>query len=78
MSTLAVVGPAALTGEDGSLTPVQWGGYEAKVKRYQGELIDKKSVQERFLKSLDAPEPPDEANLAAMRAVLQMMFTAFA
>jgi hypothetical protein len=72
------LGTAALTGEDGSLTPVQWGGYEAKVKRYQGELTDKKGVEERFLKSLDGPQLPDEANLTAIRAVLQMMFTAFA
>jgi hypothetical protein len=43
------LGPAALTGEDGELTPVQWGGYEKKVKRYQGELADKNLVEERFL-----------------------------
>jgi hypothetical protein len=72
------LGTAALTGEDGLLTPVQWGGYEAKVKRYQGELTDKKGVEERFLKSLDGPDLPNEDNLASMRAVLQMMFTAFA
>lgn len=71
------LGTAALTGEDGVLTPVQWGGYESKVKRYQGELTDKKSVEERFLKSLDGPQLPDETNLAGIRAVLEMMFTAF-
>jgi hypothetical protein len=72
------LGSAALTGEDGELTPVHWGGYEKKVKRYQGELADKNLIEERFLKSLDDPKLPDEANLAAMRAVLQIMFTAFA
>lgn len=72
------LGPAALTGDDGELTPVQWGGYEKKVKRYQGELADKNLVEERYLAALERSQLPDEANLAAMRAVLQMMFTAFA
>ena len=72
------LGTAALTDEDGSLIPVQWRGYEAKLKRYQGELVDKKSVERRYLDALDAPESLDEANLASMRAVLQMIFSAFA
>jgi hypothetical protein len=38
------LGEAALTGEDGVLMRVQWKGDESKLKRYQGELLDKKSV----------------------------------
>jgi len=72
------LGTAALTGEDGSLIPVQWRGYESKLKRYQGELVDKKSVEQHYLDALNAPESLDEANLASMRAVLQIIFTAFA
>jgi hypothetical protein len=72
------LGTAALPGEDGSLMPVQWRGYESKLKRYQGELVDKKSVEQRYLDALNASESLDEANLASMRAVLQMIFTAFA
>lgn len=72
------LGTAALSGEDGSLVPVQWRGYEAKLKRYQGELVDKNSVEQRYLDALNIPESLDEANLAPMRAVLQMIFTAFA
>jgi hypothetical protein len=71
------LGTAALTGGDGSLMPVQWRGYESKLKRYQGELLDKKSVEQRLLNALNASESLDEANLASMRAVLQMIFTAF-
>jgi hypothetical protein len=40
--------------------------------------VDKNLVEERYLAALDGPTLPDEANLAAMRDVLQMMFTAFA
>jgi hypothetical protein len=71
------LGTAALTGEDGELTPVQWGGYEKKVKRYQGELADKNLVEERFLKSLDNRDNLDDTNLASIRTVLQMIFKAF-
>jgi hypothetical protein len=40
--------------------------------------VDKKGVEHRYLDALDSPESLDEANLASMRAVLQMIFTAFA
>jgi hypothetical protein len=72
------LGNAALTGDDGSLVPVQWKGYEPKLRRYQGELIDKRSVEERFLEALGTLGELDDANLAPIRAVLKMIFTAFA
>ena len=53
------------------LMPVQWKGYESKLKRYQGELLDKKRVEQRYLDALNIPESLDDANLASMRAVLQ-------
>ena len=72
------LGRDALTGEDGTLVPVQWKGYEARLRRYQGELSDKKAVEQRFLNALDTPGRLDDANLEAIRAVLHMVFTAFA
>lgn len=72
------LGQTALTRQDGSMVPVQWKGYDAKMERYQGELIDKALVQRRFLDSLDEPDQIAEVNLAPIRAVLQMIFTAFA
>ena len=72
------LGNAALTQKDGSLVPVQWKGFEPKLRRYQGEVIDKRNVQQRFLDALKAPGQLDEANLVSIRAVLQMIFTAFA
>jgi len=68
----------ALTGEDGKLVPVQWKGYEAKLRRYQGELVDKKAAEQRFLNALDTPGKLDDANLEAIHTVLNMIFTAFA
>jgi hypothetical protein len=71
------LGKTALTQEDGSLVPVQWKGFDARFRRYQGELVDKASVQERYLHALAAPVQLDDANLVSIRAVLQMTFTAF-
>ena len=70
------LGEAALTGEDGVLMPVQWKGYESKLKRYQGELRDKKRVEQRYFDALNIPESLDDANPASMRAVLQTIFSA--
>lgn len=72
------LGNAALTQKDGSLVPVQWRGFEPKLRRYQGELIDKRNVQQRFLDALKVPDQLDEANLVSIRRVLQMIFSAFA
>jgi hypothetical protein len=32
-------GPVALTGEEGSLSPIQWTGYDRALRRYQGEPL---------------------------------------
>ncbi len=42
-------GEDVLRREDGSLTPVQWRGYDRKLDQYQGELLDKPLLQERFV-----------------------------
>lgn len=72
------LGKAALTQDDGSLAPVQWKGFEPKLKRYQGEILAKNHVQKRFLDSLNDPSGLDESELGSIRGVLRMIFTAFA
>lgn len=42
------LGRDVLTREDGTLTPVQWLGYETTLGRYQGEVMNKRELQERF------------------------------
>ncbi|MBN2694122.1 hypothetical protein JXR93_05625 [bacterium] len=37
---------------DNELIPIQWKDFEEKERKYQGEIADKKYVQERFLKKL--------------------------
>lgn len=42
------MGKDILTGDDGNLELVQWGGYMNRVKKYQGSLINKDAVGSRF------------------------------
>lgn len=47
------LGRDVLTSPDGSLLPVQWRGYMGKIKRYQGEVVDKGAVQRAFRAKVD-------------------------
>lgn len=49
------MGKDILTGNDGNLELVQWGGYMNSVKKYQGSLINKNAVGSRF-KGKDAAD----------------------
>ena len=42
------MGKDILTGNDGNLELVQWGGYMSRVNKYQGSLIKKEIVSNRF------------------------------
>jgi len=65
-------GPTALTGEEGSLSPIQWTGYDRALKRYQGEPMDKEKIQERFFGVLDrSSDPLNDVELASIRDVLR-------
>lgn len=41
-----------LTGEDSSLTPIQWRGYDEALHQYQGEVLNKGKLQEKFKSKL--------------------------
>ena len=65
-------GPTALTGEEGSFSPIQWTGYDRALKRYQGEPMDKEKIQERFFGVLDrSSDPLNDVELASIRDVLR-------
>ncbi len=40
--------------EGENLSPVQWTGYDPNIKKYQGEVIDKITLQRRFNKKIEA------------------------
>ncbi len=59
---------------DGSLTPVQWRGYDKTLGRYQGEITDKPLLRERFVAKVQEarahPEAIASMDWAPMRKVL--------
>ena len=46
------LGRDVLADENGELSPVQWTGYNRKLRTYQGEILDKGKIQERFWEKL--------------------------
>src|ERR1019366_7164539 len=69
------LGTDSLVGSDGNFVPVQWKGYDAKLRRYQGE------VQERFRAKLEAceadPSRIDEFDWTGIRLVVDVLRSAF-
>lgn len=42
--------------EDGDLTPIQWRGYDSALSQYQGEILNKTSIQSKFNEMLKSCE----------------------
>ena len=42
------LGEDVIRGDDGQLIPIQWKAFEPSVKRYQGEIVDKRGCLKRF------------------------------
>jgi hypothetical protein len=58
------LGKAALRDEVGSLRPVRWTGWDAKMGRYQGEVEGKSQIQKSLLEALALLASPLEARAA--------------
>jgi hypothetical protein len=65
----------------GSLVPVQWRGFDEKVKRYQGEIQNKDALKAKFLKKVDAGKrsrlQSPSGDWGDMRQLLDSVFDAF-
>ena len=75
------LGQDVLKDAEGELIPVRWGAYEEKIGDYQGAILHKGRVLKEFDKKLASceahPERIDEHDWKGMRAILNVMFTAF-
>ena len=75
------LGEDALRDDDGVLSPVQWTGYDRRVRSYQGEILDKQNVLDRFAKKLACCETrPDQIihyDWVGIEAILDMIRRAF-
>jgi hypothetical protein len=67
--------------QDGSLTPVQWRGYDETLREYQGELMNKAGLQARFMEKLQRcemdPSLLRQYDWTGMEAIINLLRTAF-
>lgn len=66
---------------DGTLSPVQWRGYDEGMRQYQGEVMHKAELQQRFRDKLrdclEHPEAVARHDWHGMRAIVDQLRTAF-
>jgi len=61
--------------ENGSLIPIQWTGYNQKMKRYQGKIDEKDIVVKRFRNIVK--NAPQDINWDNIGVILNEIFNAF-
>jgi hypothetical protein len=75
------IGEDVLRDPNGELTPIQWKGYSAKMQAYQGEVLSKSILQEKFKAKLQrAQEQPaliENQDWDDIRLILNVIFEAF-
>jgi hypothetical protein len=75
-------GEDILRSVENNLPPVQWRGYMSKIGRYQGELMNKASVQAEFRKrtqeALKRGETLPSEDWSSMKLLLRELTLAFA
>jgi hypothetical protein len=60
--------------KNNQLIPIQWKGYDEKEKKYQGEISEKKYVQDNFRKKLKNTEVTE---IKEIKELLNTIFNAF-
>ena len=74
-------GHDVLLGADGNLTPVQWRGYDERLRDYQGEIMNKAELQSRFSAKLQAcrgnPSLISDCDWGDIRLILDALRAAF-
>jgi hypothetical protein len=75
------LGNEILAQPDGTLAPVQWKGYDPKLRQYQGELLAKRDVIDRFKKKIAICESDrsrlPEYDWSGLGLVINLLRTAF-
>ncbi|MFC1909684.1 HEPN/Toprim-associated domain-containing protein [Chloroflexota bacterium] len=75
------LGEDVLRNVDSNLTPVQWKGYDPKLRQYQGEILNKIELQNKFEQKLKAcetdPTKVNEYDWEGLRAIWDVIRSAF-
>lgn len=76
------LGHDVISDDHGKLIPIQWKGYEPTLKRYQGEILDKRGCIERFTRKVRCAKQnggaPASGNWSELGAIVNLICTAFA
>lgn len=74
-------GDDILRSRDGTLTPVQWRGFDEALRQYQGEILNKGDLQARFATKLADclanRHQIEDCDWSGIRAILDLLRTAF-
>lgn len=75
------LGRNILTKDNGELIPVIWKGYVDRINKYQGEIINKDAVQQKFFETIEQIEngslPIEAQDWSSMEKLLQTIFNVF-
>lgn len=67
--------------QNNNLIPIQWKGYDESLKKYQGEVLHKKDLQDRFLEKLEIYKKDsskiNDFDWTGIDLILQTIFKAF-
>lgn len=76
-----LLGRDVLEDKEYGLVPIQWVGYEQGLRQYQGEVMNKVQVQDRFraklLKARNEPDPRSTGDWTGLTKLLEAIFSAF-
>jgi len=66
---------------DGTLIPIQWKGFESTLRRYQGEILDKRGCLNRFSQKLQKFDQgggdPNSHDWKELRSIIDVICSAF-
>lgn len=71
------LGEDVLRTDDINLAPVQWKGYDQSANQYQGEVLEKRILQDRFRDKLLRAKNGESVDLKDLDTVLQLIFNSF-
>ena len=75
------LGRDVLADAEGVLSPVQWFGFDEKIRAYQGSVLNKSAIQRRFEQKLDLCEARVESisslDWDGLKGIFEVLFTAF-
>lgn len=75
------LGEDVLTNEEGELTSIQWTGYDAGAKKYQGEVLEKDKIHKRFRQKLSSAlhcgVSHELQDWRGLQAIFELVFSAF-